>query len=55
MSLWSKWDLGHFDPEAKKQSMQWKHPGSTPSKKFKSFFRREGDDFMDSQGIIMMD
>ena len=22
----------HFDPEAKKQSMQWKHPGSpTPS------------------------
>ena len=20
----------HFDPEAKKQSMQWKHPGSPP-------------------------
>ena len=25
----------HFDPEAKKQSMQWKHPGSPPPKKFK--------------------
>ena len=25
----------HFDPEAKKQSMQWKHPGSSPPKKFK--------------------
>ena len=25
----------HFDPESKKQSMQWKHSGSTPPKKFK--------------------
>ena len=25
----------HFDPEAKKQSMQWKHSGSHPLKKFK--------------------
>jgi hypothetical protein len=25
----------HFDPESKKQSMQWKHPGSPPPKKFK--------------------
>jgi hypothetical protein len=24
----------HFDPEYKKQSMLWKHPGSTPPKKF---------------------
>ena len=25
----------HIDPEAKKQSMQWKHPGSPPPKKYK--------------------
>jgi hypothetical protein len=25
----------HFDPESKKQSMQWKHPGSPPPRKFK--------------------
>ena len=25
----------HFDPEAKKQSMQWKHSGSPPPKKFR--------------------
>ena len=25
----------HFDPEAKKQRMQWKHPSSPPPKKFK--------------------
>ena len=24
----------YFDPEAKKQSMQWKHHGAPPSKKF---------------------
>ena len=31
----------HFASEAKKQSMQWKDPGSP--KKFTSFFSREGD------------
>ena len=25
----------HFDPKAKQQSMQWKHPGLPPPKKFK--------------------
>ena len=25
----------HFDPESKKQSMQWKHPDSPPPKIFK--------------------
>jgi hypothetical protein len=27
--------VNHFDPESKKQNMQWKHPGSSPSQKFK--------------------
>ena len=49
--------LGFIDPEAKKLSMQWKHPGSPPPppKKVKRFFSREGDGiFLDSQGIIMV-
>ena len=29
----------HFYPESKKQSKQWKHPGSPPPKKFKSVHR----------------
>ena len=33
----------HFDPEAKKQSMQQKHPASPSPKKFESFSCREGD------------
>ena len=33
----------HLDPKAKKQGMQWNHPGSPPPKKFKSFFSREVD------------
>ena len=34
----------HFDLESKKQSVQWKYPGSTPPKKCKRvFFSREGD------------
>ena len=33
----------YFDPEAKKQNMQWKHPGLLPPKKFKSFFSKEVD------------
>ena len=33
----------HFDPKAKRQSMQWKHPGSSTPKKFMSFFSRVGD------------
>ena len=33
----------HFDPEAKNQSIQWKHPGSLFPEKFKSFFSWEDD------------
>ena len=47
-----------FDPEAKNQSMQWKHPGSLPSKKFKrlsSAGKVMASIFWDSQGIIMVD
>jgi histone-lysine N-methyltransferase SETMAR len=29
-----KW-VHHLDPESKKQSTEWKHPGSLPPKKFK--------------------
>jgi hypothetical protein len=35
----------HFDPKSKKLSMQWKHPGSPPPKKFKKF-SREDDGFI---------
>lgn len=48
----------HFDPESKKQSMQWKHPGSPPPKKFKrvpSAGKVMASIFWDSQGIIMID
>ena len=49
--------LDHFDPEAKKQSMLWKHPGSPPPEKFRSFFSREVmvSVFSDSQVIIFVD
>jgi hypothetical protein len=42
----------------KKQSMQWKHPGSTLPKKFKrvpSAGKMMASIFWDSQGIIMID
>ena len=48
----------HFDPEAKKQNMQWKHPGSSPPKKFKrvsSAGKVMASNFWDSQGFIMVD
>ena len=28
--------LHHWDPDTKKESMQWKHPGSPPPKKFRT-------------------
>ena len=28
--------IHHWDPETKQESMQWKHPGSPPPKKFKT-------------------
>ena len=48
----------HFDPESKIQSMQWKHPGSPPPKKFKrvsSAGKVMASIFWDSQGVIMID
>ena len=48
----------HFDSEAKKQNMQWNHPGSLHPKKFKrvsSTGKVMASIFWDSQGIIMVD
>ena len=48
----------HFDPELKMQSMQWKHSGSPPPKKFKtvsSAGKVMASVFWDSQGVIMID
>ena len=48
----------HFDLESKKQSMQWKHPGSPPPKKFKrvsSAGKVMASIFWDNQGVIMVD
>ena len=48
----------HFDPEAKKQSMQWKDLDSPPPKKFKrisSAGKVMASIFWDSQGIAMVD
>ena len=47
-----------FDPETKSQSMQWKHPGSPPPKKFKtmpSSGKVMASVFWDSVGVIMID
>ena len=48
----------HFDPESKMQSMQWKHPGLPPPKKFKrvsSAGKAMASVFWDSQGVIIID
>ena len=48
----------HFDPESKMQSMQWKHPGSPPPKKFKrvsSAGKVIASVHWNSQGVIMID
>jgi hypothetical protein len=47
-----------LDPESKKQSMQWNHPGSPPPKKFKmvpSAGKMMASILLDSLGIIMID
>jgi len=46
----------HFAPESKRQSMEWKHPGSPVKKKFKgqTFARKVMlSIFWDSQGILL--
>ena len=47
--------LHHWDPDTKKESMQWKHPGSPPHKKFRtqpSASKVMAMVFWDSKGII---
>ena len=50
--------LHHWDPDSKKESMQWKHPGSSPPKKFRtqpSASKVMATVFWDSKGIILID
>ena len=50
--------LHHWDPDTKKESMQWKHPGSPPPKKFHtkpSASKVMATVFWDSKGIILID
>ena len=50
--------LHHWDPDTKKESMQWKHPGSPPPKKFRtqpSASKVMAMVFWDSKGIILID
>ena len=50
--------LHHWDPDTKKESMQWKHPGSPPPKKFRtqpSASKIMATVFGDSKGIILID
>ena len=47
----------HFDPEAKNQSMQWKHPGLPLPKKFKrvsSAGKMIASIFWDSQDVMVI-
>ena len=45
----------HFHSEAKKQSMQWNHPGSPPPKNVREFLQQVmACIFWDSQGVIMV-
>ena len=50
--------LHHWDPDTKKESMQWKHPGSPPPKKFRtqpSASKVMATVFWDSKAIILID
>ena len=50
--------LHHWDPDTKKESMQWKHPGSPPPKKFRtqpSASKVMATVFWDSKGIILIE
>ena len=50
--------LHHWDPDTKKESVQWKHPGSPPPKKFRtqpSASKVMATVFWDSKGIILID
>ena len=50
--------IHHWDPETKQESMQWKHPCSSPLKKFKtqpSAGKALATVFWDSKGMLMVD
>ena len=50
--------LHHWDPNTKKEPMQWNHPGSLPPKKFRtkpSASKVMATVFWDSKGIILID
>ena len=50
--------LHHWDPDTKKESMQWRRPGSPPPKKFRtqpSASKVMAMVFWDSKGIILID
>ena len=50
--------IHHWDPETKLESMQWKHPGSPPPKKFRtqpSAGKIMATIFWDAKGILMID
>ena len=49
--------LHHWDPDTKKEFMQWKHPGSPPPKKFRTqpSASKVMTLFWDSKGIILID
>ena len=50
--------LHHWDPDTKKESKQWKRPGSPPPKKFRtqpSASKVMATVFWDSKGIILID
>ena len=48
----------HFEPESKRRSMEWRHPNSPRTKKFKaqkSAAKIMATVFWDSQGVILLD
>ena len=48
----------HFEPESKRRSMEWCHPTSSRTKKFKaqnSAGKIMATVFLDSQGVILVD
>jgi [histone H3]-lysine36 N-dimethyltransferase SETMAR len=48
----------HFDPESKRQSMEWKHHGSPPPRKFRvqpSAGKIMASIFWDAKGILLID
>ena len=50
--------LHHWDPDTKKESMQWKRPGSPPPKKFRTqtlASKVMATVVLDAKGIILID